>query len=181
MASFFPSLSKTHQDFIGNQNLFFVATSGTDTRVNVSPKGLDSLRILDESTVIWMNLTGSGNETAAHVLENGRMTLMLCSFEKKPLILRIYGKAAVVNQSHAQWEEYRAHFVETPGDRQVFVLNIDSVQTSCGYGVPLMDFVSERDTLDRAHAAKGRAKVEEYWYQNNQKSIDGLDTDMIKK
>src|SRR5210317_282022 len=116
--------------------MYFVATAGAEGMVNLSPKGMDSLRVLDDATVAWLNLTGSGNESAAHVLENGRMTIMFCSFGKQPLIMRLYGRARVVHRRDEEWARLLDLFPEYPSARQVFVMDIQMVQTSCGYGVP---------------------------------------------
>ncbi|MCB1639459.1 MAG: pyridoxamine 5'-phosphate oxidase family protein, partial [Thiothrix sp.] len=135
MAQQFDQLSTRLIDFIRDQKVFFVGTAPDDGRVNLSPKGMDSLRVLDASHVAWLNVTGSGNETAAHVQENGRMTLMFCAFEGNPLILRLYGKARVYHQHDPEWAGWYERFEPIPGARQVFVLDIDLVQTSCGMAV----------------------------------------------
>ena len=115
MSKFYKELDGKLQEFIAKQKIFFVGTAAPEGRVNVSPKGLDSLRILNAKQLIWLNLTGSGNETAAHVLEQARMTLMFCSFEGKPLILRVYGKARAIHARDEEWAEWSALFTEYPG------------------------------------------------------------------
>ena len=159
----FESLNAKHCDFIAAQKLFFVATAGAEGRVNLSPKGLDSLRIKTgsngESVVRWLNLTGSGNETAAHVLENGRMTIMFCSFDKQPLILRVYGDAQMISEGDDLWSQAIADFPDYVGARQIFDLQVDLVQTSCGYAVPFYDFVGERETLNKWSANKTRQGI----------------------
>ena len=140
-------LSKKLIDFIRAQHMFFVGTAGAEGAVNVSPKGLDSLRIISPTEVVWLNLTGSGNESAAHVLENQRMTLMFCSFDKQPLILRLYGKAEVIHPRDTDWQSLSDLFPPHPGARQVFRLRVSLVQTSCGYAVPHYAFKAERHTL----------------------------------
>lgn len=179
MSAKFPALLDQHIDFIKAQHMYFVATAGAEGLVNVSPKGMDSFRVIDHNTVLWLNLTGSGNETAAHVLENGRMTIMFCSFDKKPLILRLYGKAKTIHPRDEQWQEYYEHFPEYVGARQIFELNIDMVQTSCGYAVPYYELVGERDMLLKSAEKKGRAGVEKYWGEKNRLSLDGKDTGII--
>lgn len=163
-------------DFINNQKIFFVATAGKEGRVNVSPKGMDSLRIIDEHTVRWLNVTGSGNETAAHVLENQRMTIMFCAFDEKPMILRLYGNAKTRHPSDNEWSQWAAGFPPLPGARQIFELTIDLVQTSCGFGVPFFEFKGERTQLNQWAQKKGAQGIEEYWAKNNVISLDGKPT-----
>ncbi|MEL6220284.1 MAG: pyridoxamine 5'-phosphate oxidase family protein [Pseudomonadota bacterium] len=137
-------LNPTLRSFIEWQPMFFVATAGREGRVNLSPKGMDTLRIRGDDRITWLNLSGSGNETAAHVAETGRMTLMFCAFEGDPMILRVYGKASVLHPRDPDWEAAIADFPELAGSRQVFDLAIDKVQTSCGTGVPVMSFQRSR-------------------------------------
>lgn len=171
-------LNGTLRSFIERQPMFFVATAAPDGRVNVSPKGLDSLRILDDNRIVWLNLSGSGNETAAHVRELDRMTLMFCAFEGDALILRVYGNAAVVHPDDANWDTLAVLFPEMAGSRQIFDLTIDLVQTSCGTGVPIMSFVKPRgdDELLPFYADMGPEGVRDYWSKKNTKSLDGKDT-----
>ncbi|PID64269.1 MAG: pyridoxamine 5'-phosphate oxidase [Gammaproteobacteria bacterium] len=136
MAKQFPALDDKHIQFIEQQKLFFVATAADQGYVNVSPKGLDSLRIINKHTVAWLNLTGSGNESAAHILQNPRMTLMFCSFDKQPLILRLYGTATAIHPKDSDWPQYDGLFPDYRGARQIFLLSIELVQTSCGFAVP---------------------------------------------
>jgi hypothetical protein len=168
-------------EFIKQQKLFFVGTAAETGRVNISPKGLDSLRVIDVNRIIWLNLTGSGNETAAHVQQQNRMTLMFCAFEGNPMILRVYGQATVVHQTDPQWRELSGLFEPMPGARQIFDLTIDLVQTSCGFGVPYFDFVAERDQLDQWALKKGPDGISEYWQQKNAYSIDGMETHIVEK
>lgn len=175
------SLSPDHIEFIDRQHLFFVGTAGADGRINVSPKGLDTLRVLDSTSVVWLNLTGSGNETAAHVLENGRMTLMFCSFDKQPLILRVYGQAAMVYpRDEARFGQYSALFGHQPGTRQFFELDVELVLASCGYGVPHLELDRERVTLAKWAANKGEEGIERYWSDKNRISIDGKPTGIFE-
>ena len=164
-------------EFIEAQQLFFVATAGTDGHVNMSPKGLDSLRVQDHNTLLWLNLTGSGNETAAHLLEQNRMTVMFCSFDELPLILRCYGTAKTYHPRDDEWEQLSSHFPDYPSARQIFKVHIDLVQTSCGYGLPKMDFVSERSNFDDWVEKKGgKPGVEKYWKEKNSVSLNGKPT-----
>jgi len=176
VAEQFSRLEETHTQFIAQQHMFFVGTAGAEGMVNLSPKGMDSLRVLDSNTVAWLNLTGSGNESAAHVLENGRMTIMFCSFGRQPLIMRLYGLARVVHPRDEQWQELLSLFPAMPGARQVFVLDIALVQTSCGYAVPHYEFQSDRHTLVNWAQKQSPQGVEDYWQKKNTKSLDGSDT-----
>ena len=176
MADFFAQLEPRHIDFISRQHLFFVGTAVADGRVNVSPKGVDSFRVLDPGRVLWLNLTGSGNETAGHVRENNRMTIMFCSFDRQPLILRLYGHARAVHENDADWEHCAAQFPSQVGARQFFDMQLDTVQTSCGYGVPLYDYAGERQTLINYADKKGREGIRGYWAEKNQFTIDGKPT-----
>lgn len=176
MAEQFSSLTDKHIAFIEQQKLFFVGTAGAEGFVNVSPKGMDSFRVLDESAIAWLNFTGSGNESAAHVLENGRMTIMFCSFDKQPLILRLYGKAVAHHPRDARWNELLALFPEHAGARQIFRLHVDLVQTSCGYAVPFYEYQGERPTLSKWAKNHGEDGIREYWEKNNRRSLDDHDT-----
>ena len=176
MAKQFDKLGDNHIEFIKKQKIYFVATAATQSRVNLSPKGLDSLRIIDANTVHWLNLTGSGNETAAHLLEDTRMTIMFCSFDTVPLILRLYGNAEVVHKSDDQWLQLNQRFEKNISARQIFKLNIDLVQTSCGYGVPNFTFEGDKPTMRTWAENKGEKGVEEYWQEKNTQSIDGKPT-----
>lgn len=158
--------------------MFFVATAAADGRVNVSPKGMDTLRIIDDTRITWLNLSGSGNETAAHVREVPRMTLMFCSFDEKPLILRVYGTASVIHPRHPDWDEVISQFPRLAGSRQVFNMDIELIQTSCGTGVPVMEFVKTRaDTeLVPFYDDMGPEGVTKFWTKKNTVSIDGKPT-----
>ena len=176
MAKFFEQLTPDLTAFIERQKLFFVATAPRHGRVNVSPKGMDSLRVLDAKTVAYLDLTGSGAETAAHVQENGRVTLMFCSFEGEPLILRLYGRGELVRPDLPSWASVRPHFPAYPGARQIVVLHVESLQTSCGFGIPLFDYAGERNQLVAWAERKGEAGLQEYRQRKNALSIDGLPT-----
>lgn len=140
---------------------------------------MDTLRILNENEVIWINLTGSGNETAAHIMKNDRMTIMFCSFDKKPLILRLYGHAEVYHERDSQFQKYESYFPEVPGSRQIFKLKVNLVQTSCGFGVPYMEYKGERDTLSLWASEKGEAGIKDYWKEKNTRSLAGLETQIF--
>lgn len=176
MAKQFNALTTEQESFIETQKLFFIGSAGKEGRVNVSPKGMDSFRIVNQHTVRWLNVTGSGNETAAHVLENQRMTIMFCAFEGKPMILRLYGTASMTQPKDAQWNEHSQNFPKLPGARQIFELNIDLVQTSCGMAVPFYDYKEERDQLNHWAEVKGTQGIEQYWNEKNAVSLDGKPT-----
>lgn len=176
MARFYPALEDKHRTFIAAQKIFFTASGTADSRLNLSPKGLDSLRILSDTRVAYLDLTGSGNETAAHLRHDGRLTLMFCSFDADPLILRLYGHGRAVRPGDAEWDALRRLFPDLPAERQLIVLEIESVQTSCGYAVPRYCYEGERDTLARWAEKKGAAGLADYWREKNHVSIDGLPT-----
>jgi hypothetical protein len=181
VAERFEALTDKHVDFIQNQHLFFVGTAGAQGYVNVSPKGMDSFRIINRSKVIWLNLTGSGNETAAHVLESSRMTVMFCSFDRQPLILRLYGQAKVIHARDPEWADLAALFPAYVGTRQIFELELELVLTSCGYGVPYYNLIGERPTLTKWAENRGRAGVEQYWEDKNIKSLNNRDTGILQE
>lgn len=179
MAERFSALEERHIQFIREQHLFFVGTAGREGHVNVSPKGMDTFRVTAPDEVVWLNLTGSGNETAAHVLENGRMTVMFCSFGRQPLIMRLYGQAGVVHPRDDDWSRLVGLFPGQPGARQVFRLSLELVQTSCGYGVPRYELQAERPTLTKWTEQKGAAGVRQYWLEKNVESLDGRPTGIL--
>ena len=170
-----PDLKK----FIENQKIFFVGTAASEGRVNVSPKGTDSFRVIDENKIVWLNLTGSGNETAAHLIKNSRITIMFCAFEGKPMILRLYGEATIYHKRDRKFHEYLKLFTENVGSRQIIEMDIDLVQTSCGFAVPFMEFKEERTTLNSWAEKQGKDRLEEYWENKNIKSIDGFETKIL--
>jgi len=170
------SLNDRLTDFIIRQQIFFVATAAADGRINLSPKGMDSLRIVTPNQVVWLNLTGSGNETAAHLLENDRMTLMFCAFAGDPKILRLYGHAGCHYPDSPQWDAHIGRFPSLPGARQIVVMDVDLVATSCGFGVPLFDYRGERKELREWADKKGEEGIKEYWQERNRLSLDGKPT-----
>lgn len=175
-------LNGTLRSFIEKQHLFFVATAAADGRVNMSPKGADTLRIIDDTHLTWLNLSGSGNETAGHIAQNNRITLMFCAFEGPALILRLYGQAEVLHPRDAGWADAIAPFPELAGSRQVFNITIDSVLTSCGTGVPVMKFAGDRvDTeLVPYYDDLGPEGVEAFWRKKNVQTIDGFETGLFE-
>ncbi|MCA9403131.1 MAG: pyridoxamine 5'-phosphate oxidase family protein [Candidatus Omnitrophica bacterium] len=181
MGKHFATIPDNLKNFIAVQKIFFVATAGDEGRVNLSPKGMDSLRVIGSSRIVWLNLTGSGNETAAHVRENGRMTLMWCAFDGPPMILRIYGSARVVHTRDTEWNELIGHLNPLPGARQIFDLTVDLVQTSCGFAVPRYDYGGDRDQLIKWAHTKGEDGIHRYWEDNNQTSLDGNPTHILKE
>jgi hypothetical protein len=181
MAEQFDALTEDHIDFIHRQHIYFVGTGGAEGKINVSPKGMDSLRVINPNEVVWLNLTGSGNETAAHVLENDRMTIMFCSFERQPLILRLYGTAELVYPRHqAKFRKYLDLFNHQPGARQFFEFTVDMVQTSCGYAVPHYEMTGQRETLAKWAANKGEDGIADYWAERNLVSLDGKPTQILE-
>ena len=179
MAKFYPELTETLQKFICEQHIFFTATAPIDGRINLSPKGINSFRCLDRQTVAYLDLTGSGNESSAHLIENGRMTIMFCSFTEKPMILRLYGTGFVIRPRDHDWQDFYSEFEPLPGARQIIKLRIEAVQTSCGFAVPQYEFVDDRDTLIAWAEKKGETGLEQYWKEKNQVSIDGLPTHLL--
>ena len=173
MAEFFDELNDAHRAMIAAQPLFFVATAAADARINLSPKGYDCFRVLGPKRVAYLDLGGSGNETNAHLLADGRITLMFCNFRQPALILRIYGTGRPVVPWDREWDELAAHFTLMPGTRQIFDIAVGNVQTSCGYGVPLMTLDRERPTLLKHHAKADPGE----WagkHKRRRTSIDGL-------
>lgn len=167
MAKQYQQLNQQLIAFIKQQHIFFVASAGAEGFVNVSPKGMDSFKVIDETKVAWLNLTGSGNESAAHVLENGRMTIMFCSFDKQPMILRLYGKATVVHPRDKSWTELFELFPQHAGARQIFSIQLDLVQTSCGFAVPHYQYVGERHALAEWAKNQGEDGIKTYWKTKN--------------
>ena len=148
---FTETLNEKHIEMIGKQPVFFVATAAVDGRINLFPKGYDVFRVLSPSRVAYLDLGGSGNETHAHLSVDGRITIMFCNFDRPALILRIYGRGRAVLPQDVEWDSAASHFDLLTGTRQIFVIDVESVQTSCGWSVPFMTLERERDTLKKAH------------------------------
>lgn len=180
MGKFHDSIQPPHQEFIEKQHLFFVSTAplNPEGHINLSPKGLDCFRVLSENQVGYMDLISSGNETSAHTLENGRITFMFCSFAGAPLILRLYGKGKTVLPGSADWETYAPNFKIYPSTRQLIIADINLVQTSCGFGVPLFSYEGERDIHFDWAKKKGADGLQAYIQEKNLVSLDGLPTDI---
>jgi Pyridoxamine 5'-phosphate oxidase len=170
---FFDRLTQNQRDFIAKQPVFFVATAAASARINLSPKGMDSFRVLSDSRVGYLDVGGSGNETHAHLANDGRITVMMCAFDRPALILRLYGRGRAILPQDDDWEAVATHFRLLPGTRQIFVIDLDSIQESCGWGVPFMTLDRERQTLSKYHAAQDPierlAEIKE-----RTQSIDGL-------
>lgn len=180
----YQELTDRLEKFISEQKVFFVGTAASSGQVNISPKGLDTLRIVNKNRVVWLNVTGSGNETAAHVQENPRMTLMFCAFDGKPMILRVYGTAKVIHHNDPEWDSLLGLFEPFPGSRQIFDLSVDMAMTSCGIGVPYYHFAGEREMLEEWATRKDGSEgggIRKYWEEKNQYSIDGIPSHIMKK
>ncbi|WP_028608506.1 pyridoxamine 5'-phosphate oxidase family protein [Paenibacillus harenae] len=178
MGKQFESILPQHEDFIRQQHLFFVGSAplSAEGHINLSPKGHDALRILSPNRVAYLDMTGSGNETSAHIDENGRITVMFCAFEGLPNILRLYGTGSVVLPGSPEWEALYPLFDPLPGARQIIDVAVHKVQTSCGYAVPFMTYAGERDTLKRWAVQKGEDGLKAYWQEKNKRTIDGMPT-----
>ena len=180
MGTFTTEISPRHKEFIEKQHMLFVATAplSREGHVNLSPKGMDAFRVLSPNLVAYMDVIGSGNETSAHALENGRITFMFCSFEGPPSILRLYGKGRAILPGTKEWEDVSGHFNLLPSTRQIISAEIHQVQTSCGFGVPLYEYLGERDLHQQWAEKKGLAGLEVYKQEKNRISLDGLPTDL---
>ncbi len=181
VAQRYKELSKTHIEFITTQKLFFVGTATAESRVNVSPKGMDSFRVLGPAHVAWLNVTGSGNESSAHVQHDPRMTIMFCAFEGQPLILRLYGRAKVLHKGDSEWQEFLGLFPPLPGARQIFDVTLDLVQTSCGLAVPYLSYLGDRELLSAWAEKKDEEGLRRYREEKNQLSLDGIPTHIVVK
>lgn len=176
-----PHLTESYIEFIEKQKLFFVATAAPDGRVNMSPKGLDALKVIDKQQIVWLSVSGSGNETAAHVLQHPRMTLMFCAFEGQPIILRTYGTATVTHPRDPEWQDLYDLFPNYSGARNIFKLTIDLVTTSCGTGVPEMSLVRTRAETELVpwYEELGESGVDKFWRKKNAVSLDGDSTGLF--
>lgn len=182
MAKDYPALTAHHRDFIARQHMFFTASAAAGSHINISPRSTDCFRIMGDNAACYLDRTGSGNETSAHLLADGRLTIMFCAVEGPPLIMRLYGQGRVIARgTDAYAALLAAEFagVEPLGARQFICLDFDLVKTSCGYGVPLFAYEAERDTMDKWAQAKGPDGIEAYWRDNNATSMDGLPTGMF--
>ena len=175
MAKVLPALDDTLVEWMLAQPVFFVASAPSiGGHVNISPKGHDSLRVIDDTTVAYLDLTGSGAETIAHTRDNGRLTIMFCAFDGPPRILRLFGTATAHPNGSSRYAELEPRFPPMPGGRSIVELALDRIQTSCGYAVPLMDLRGERPTLHQWAARRDDAQLTRYWAEKNARSIDGL-------
>ena len=176
MAKFNDKITARIQKFIEAQKMFFVATAPKNGRINLSPKGMDSFRVLNENRVAWLSVTGSGNETSAHLLDDNRITIMFCAFDGAPNILRLYGRAKEVLPNDPEWNTLITQFPPLAGTRQIFDVTVESTQDSCGMSIPFYEYKKERNELLDWAEEKGDTGIEQYWEDKNQISIDGLNT-----
>lgn len=182
MAKQFDRIEDVHRAFVERQKIFFSASAAEGTRINLSPRGTDCFRILSPNAVVWLDKTGSGNETAAHLLADGRLTVMFCAFEGPPSILRFYGRGRVIGRGSPDWTTLLSVEFDgeaPPGARQMVWLDVDLVQTSCGFAVPFFEHVGPRDTLDRWAASKSDDELDAYRREKNARSMDGLPTGLF--
>jgi hypothetical protein len=178
-----PALSAHLRAFIERQHVFFTATAAAGTRINISPRSTDWFRVASDNAAVYLDRTGSGNETAAHTRADGRITIMFCAFEGPPMILRLYGEGRVVPRGSEEYAELLEGLFagrEPAGARQMVRIDFDLVKTSCGYGVPMMDYREERTQLDKWTASKGEDGIVQYWHEKNVVSMDGLPTGMFE-
>ena len=177
MGKVYDSIDDRLAEFLGRQHVFFVGTAPSDPEghLNLSPKGLDTFRILGPHMVAYLDLTGSGIETVAHLRDNGRITLMFCAFEGRPLIVRLYGRGRVVEPGDPEWGGLIAEFPDYPGARSVVIVDVQRVSDSCGYAVPLYEFRGERSQLIAYTESKGPEGMQAYKARKNRRSIDGLE------
>jgi len=183
MGKFFDHINPHQQEFIAKQKMFFVASAplAIDGHINLSPKGIDSFRVLSDRQVAYMDIIGSGNETSAHLLDNGRITIMFCAYDGPPNILRLYGTGRTLLPGDSGWDELSAHFELQLATRQIILADIDMVQTSCGFSVPLYEYMGERDHAIKWANAKGADGLEAYKKEKNRVSLDGLPTAMFDR
>ena len=183
MGKEYEQITEEHRKFIENQRLFFVSTAplNGDSRINLSPKGFDCFRVLSPTKVGYLDIVGSGNETSAHLFENGRITFMFCAFDGPPKILRLYGKGYTVLPGDAEWDELSKQFTILPATRQIIVADIFQVKSSCGFGVPFYEYIGERDHAFKWAENKGPKGLEEYKKEKNMVSMDGLTAPIAAK
>lgn len=180
MEKIFTEIISEYKEFILNQKIFFVGTAANEGRVNISPKGMDTFRVIDSNKIVWLNLTESGNETAAHLIKNSRMTILFCAFEGEPLILRLYGKAKIYHKRDVSYHQYIVLFPKIAGSRQLIEMEVDLVQKSCGFAVPFMDFKEERTQLRSWAEKQGKERLNKYRAEKNIKSIDNFETGILE-
>jgi predicted pyridoxine 5'-phosphate oxidase superfamily flavin-nucleotide-binding protein len=180
MADFTDHITDKHKEFVEAQPMFFTATAAEGARINLSPKGMDCFRVLSPNLCGYLDVTGSGNETSAHLKHDGRITVMFNSFTRNALIYRIYGKGRVVRKGTDEYADLVCHFEELPGARQIILVDVESTQSSCGYAVPEMELKSERQTLKKWAQGKGDDGILDYQQKNNVVSIDGLESGLNK-
>ncbi|NOV01802.1 pyridoxamine 5'-phosphate oxidase family protein [Paenibacillus planticolens] len=183
MGKSFEAILPEHEAFIAKQHIFFVGSAplSGDGHVNLSPKGHDVLRILNENEVAYLDLTGSGNETSAHLEENGRITILFSAFEGPPMILRLYGQGRVILPETPEWEALAPRFTMLPGARQIIAVKVHEVKTSCGFSVPFYNYEGERNTLQKWAVNKGDEGLLAYWQEKNMTSMDGMPTTLGQK
>ena len=181
MGQQYTSLSEKHIEFISKQKIYFVGTATDTSKINISPKGMDSFKVLNDKTIAWLNVTGSGNETAAHIQTHPRMTILFAAFDGNPMILRLYGQAQAVHHNDSEWKKLYDLFPPLPGARQIFKLSIDMVQTSCGMSVPFFDYVEDRNQLRDWTTKQGDEGIKDFWERKNQVSLDGITTNILDK
>lgn len=184
MAKDFPKLEAKHSDFIRQQRMFFTSTTAQGAHINISPRSTDYFRIVDDNNVLYLDRTGSGNETAAHLKADGRMTIMFCAVEGAPSIMRLYGEGEIIHRDSKEFARLTKYYFDDDlplGARQIVRLKFHLVKTSCGFGVPLFDYQGERPSMDRWADNKGEDGIAQYWVEENQKSMDGLPTGIFDK
>jgi hypothetical protein len=182
MAKDYPALTAHHREFIAAQHMFFTASAAAGTRINLSPRSTDMFRVIGDNAAVYLDRTGSGNETAAHMKADGRLTIMFCAVDGPPLILRLYGRGRAIRRGGEAYASLLAeHYAGTEplGARQMMRIDFDLVKTSCGYGVPLYDYRGERETMDKWASAKGADGIETYRREKNAQSMDGLPTGLF--
>ncbi len=179
MGKQFDTISDDHRAFIEAQHIFFVGSAASTGKVNISPKGMDSLRVMSPTRIVWRNLTGSGNETAGHLHDNPRMTLMWCGFEKRPMIMRAYGTAQTLHPRDPEFADLNAMVPPSLGARQIYDMHVDMLQTSCGYAVPFFDHQGPREVLVKWAEDKGADGIQTYWKDRNQHTLDGMPTHIL--
>lgn len=180
MADQFDALTDEMISWIAQQHVFFVASAGSTGRVNLSPKGQDSMRVINGRELLWLNLTGSGNETAAHLLDSNRLTIMWCAFAGPPRILRVYGNAETIHPRDEAWQACAQLMPPPLGARQYYKVHIDMAQTSCGFAVPFMEYGEDRQALDKWTEKRGEQGITDYWQEKNVVSLDGLPTGIFE-